>query len=338
MLSVGVQLFTSTCITCNLKIMYRYLIELSYMGTRFRGIQRNIIKSDKLYIDTTTVQGCLELALRVFRPVNEINTVLSSRTDSGVHALHTAIHVDLQRNDNTPYDVQTITGVLNRTLSKQNLPIRILNTRLVPETFHCRYNALGRTYLYRIAVAKPNLVISNDSKNKNFEAYLPVEELDRCFFVQDSSFDVQRFIEASHLLVGRHDFRTFMSSVREKNARASHPMFTVRNIDEINVKPGKTVAVGSNAELAESLYNYWDIEIKGKSFLYKQVRRMIGSLVAVATNRITVKCLYEMVTIPAKHNWNHRVLLSPAFGLYLSRVHYNVKDMEFLANNSETST
>lgn len=108
----------------------------------------------------------------------------SYSTDTGVHALHTAIHVDLQRNDNAPYDVQTITGVLNRTLSKQNLPIRILNTRLVPETFHCRYNALGRTYLYRIAVAKPNLVISNDSKNKNFEAYLPVEELDRCFFVQ----------------------------------------------------------------------------------------------------------------------------------------------------------
>ncbi|KAI9587375.1 hypothetical protein GQX74_003221 [Glossina fuscipes] len=322
------QLFTSSFITCYFKIMYRYLIELSYMGTRFRGMQRNIIKSGKLSIDTTTVQGCLELALRVFRPVNEINTILSSRTDSGVHALHTAIHVDLQRCDNTPYDVQAITGVLNRTLNKQSLPIRILNTRIVPETFHCRYNALGRTYLYRIAVAKSNLVTPNGSRNKNFEVYLPVEELDRCFFIQDPNFDVQRFIEASRLLVGRHDFRTFMSTVRDKNARASHPMFTVRDIDEINIKPGKTVAVGSNAELAESLYNYWDIEIKAKSFLYKQVRRMVGCLVAVATNRINEKSLYEMVTIPSKNNWDHRVLLSPAFGLYLSRVHYNRRSLK----------
>uniref|UniRef100_A0A1A9W4L1 tRNA pseudouridine synthase n=1 Tax=Glossina brevipalpis TaxID=37001 RepID=A0A1A9W4L1_9MUSC len=260
-------------------------------------------------------------------------------TDSGVHALHTTVHVDLQRRDDMPYDVKTITGVLNRILCKHSLPIRILNTRLVPETFHCRYNAVGRTYLYRIAVTKSSVVTTATSKNKQFEAYLPVEELHRCYFIHDPNFDVQRFKEASRLLVGRHDFRTFMSTVREKNNdRAFHPMFTVRDINEINVKRGKTTAVGVNSELAESLYNYWDIEIKGKSFLYKQVRRMIGSLIAVATNRITEKSLYEMLTIPSKHNWDHRVLLSPAFGLYLYRVHYNEKDMEFPINDSKTST
>lgn len=96
------------------------------------------------------------------------------------------MHVDLQRYDSKPYNETTMTGVLNRTLDKQKLPIRVLSTRIVPDSFHCRYHALGRTYCYRIAVAKSNAsnITSTDLKNKNFEAFIPIEELDRCFFLQ----------------------------------------------------------------------------------------------------------------------------------------------------------
>lgn len=97
--------------------------------------------------------------------------------------MHSTLHVDLERQDGSPYNVETITGVLNRTLYKQGLAIRVLNTRLVPDTFHCRYNARGRTYLYRLAVAKEGLS-GQFSKNKHFEAYVPIEELDRCHFLQ----------------------------------------------------------------------------------------------------------------------------------------------------------
>ncbi|KAI8126313.1 hypothetical protein FF38_09129 [Lucilia cuprina] len=309
--------------------MNRYLLEISYIGTRFRGIQKTINKLEEARLDTTTIQGCLELALGVFRPVNEIQTVLSSRTDAGVHALHSTLHVDLQRYDGNPYDVKSMVGVLNRTLDKQNLAIRVLNTRIVPDTFHCRYDALARTYLYRLAVAKEGISETEGLKNRNFEAYLPVEELDRCYFLQNGAFDIERLKKASRMLLGRHDFRTFMSVSRHKGPSLYHPMFTVRSIDEINIRPGKTAAIGPNAKLAEEFYDYWDIEIKARSFIYKQVRRMVGALVAVATNRITEKCLYEMLTIPSKHNWDPRILLAPAFGLYLCRVHYNEKDLQF---------
>lgn len=77
-----------------------------------------------------------------------------------------------------------MTGVLNRTLDKQGLAIRVLNCRIVPDTFHCRYNALARTYLYRIAVAKNGVSESDRLRNRNFEVFLPVEELDRCYFLQ----------------------------------------------------------------------------------------------------------------------------------------------------------
>lgn len=134
-------------------------------------------------------------------------------------------------------------------------------------------------------------------------------------------------IKASQLFVGKHDFRTFMSVSRQKNNARDHPMFTVRQIDSINIKKGQTLATASNAVKALELYEYWDIEITGKSFLYKQVRRIVGSLLALATQRIDEREIYQMLTIPGKHNWNPRIALAPAGGLYLCKVHYN-KDLK----------
>uniref|UniRef100_A0A903XJY0 tRNA pseudouridine synthase n=1 Tax=Anopheles gambiae TaxID=7165 RepID=A0A903XJY0_ANOGA len=59
--------------------MNRYLINLSYIGTRFRGIQRKIDKSAGQFKDPHTVQGVIEEALLKLRPVNEPLLKLSSR-------------------------------------------------------------------------------------------------------------------------------------------------------------------------------------------------------------------------------------------------------------------
>ncbi|XP_060660904.1 tRNA pseudouridine synthase-like 1 [Drosophila nasuta] len=309
--------------------MHRYLLNISYIGTTFRGIQKTVNKAEQPRLDTNTVQGALELALRIFRPTNEIQTVLSSRTDAGVHALHSTIHVDLERSDGKPYDTTTLTGVLNRTLDKHNLPIRVLSTRRVADTFHCRYHAIGRTYLYRVAVAKyPTEVAEQETskrsslKNKGYEVFLPVDELDRCYFLQSDNFNVEQLRETARMFVGVHDFRTFMSTSRQKTPSRDHPMFTVRKIDEINIRPGRSLALAQNGVLATETYDYWDIEIKARSFLYKQVRRIVGTLLAVANGRIDRRVVYQMLTIPSKHNWDHRVLVAPACGLYLCGVHY----------------
>ncbi|XP_017057815.1 tRNA pseudouridine synthase-like 1 isoform X2 [Drosophila ficusphila] len=302
--------------------MHRYLLNISYIGTTFRGIQKTVNKAEQPRLDTQSIQGCLELALRVFHPVNEIQTVLSSRTDAGVHALHSTVHVDLERPNGQPYDTTTLTGVLNRTLDKQRLPIRVLSSQLVADTFHCRYHATGRTYLYRFAVNKHPPSEEDNFRNKAYEAFVPVEEIDRCYFLQSPSFDIDRVRAASQLFVGVHDFRTFMSISRQKNLSRDHPMFTVRKIDKISIRPGGAVAVAPNAALAAATYNYWDIEIKAKSFLYKQVRRIVGALIALGSGRIDERCIYQMLTIPSKNSWDHRVLLAPACGLYLCRVHY----------------
>lgn len=106
------------------------------------------------------------------------------RTDAGVHALHSTVQVDLERPNGQPYDTTILTGVLNRTLNKQRLPIRVLSSKLVANSFHCRYDAIGRTYLYRFAVAKVPTLGDCSLRNRSFETFIPVEEIDRCYFLQ----------------------------------------------------------------------------------------------------------------------------------------------------------
>lgn len=124
------------------------------------------------------------------------------------------------------------------------------------------------------------------------------------------------------MFIGVHDFRTFMSVSRQKSPSRDHPRFTLRKIDDISIRPGRALAVAGNAALAANSYDYWEIEIRAKSFLYKQVRRIVGTLLALGCGRIDEKSVYQMLTIPSKNSWDHRVLLAPACGLYLCRVHY----------------
>lgn len=42
-----------------------------------------------------------------------------------------------------------------------------------------------------------------------------------------------------------------------------------------------------------------------------------------------------MLTIPSKNSWDHRILLSPPFGLYLCRVHYDENDLKLPTKASE---
>ena len=111
------------------------------------------------------------------------NYIIFNRTDAGVHALHTTLHVDLQRYDLQPYNLTTLTTKLNRNFYKHCLPIRVLGVQQVSNDFHCRYHATARTYLYRFAIAKSSK-ITEESINCIENAFIPVEELDRCYFIQ----------------------------------------------------------------------------------------------------------------------------------------------------------
>lgn len=107
------------------------------------------------------------------------------RTDAGVHALHSSVHVDLIRRNGKQYHETAVALVLNRFFFGERLPIRVISAQHVPLTFHARYSANTRTYLYRFATAKQGQC---PLELKNYSVvhtkYIPIEEIDRCFFIQ----------------------------------------------------------------------------------------------------------------------------------------------------------
>lgn len=62
-------------------------------------------------------------AIRGLKPVNGVSLSISSRTDSGVHALCNSAHLDIQRRgDKPPFTEQVLTDALNFYLKPE--PIR----------------------------------------------------------------------------------------------------------------------------------------------------------------------------------------------------------------------
>lgn len=113
--------------------MPRYFLELTYKGTAYSGFQ--------VQDNAATIQSELEKALQVlFR--EPFSLTGSSRTDAGVHANQNFFHFD------------TELVITNRNVYNLNaiLPpdIAVRGIYPVPETAHCRFDAVAREYKYYI--------------------------------------------------------------------------------------------------------------------------------------------------------------------------------------------
>ena len=124
--------------------------------------------------------------------------------------------------------------------------IAILDAAQVTEDFHARFSAEGRRYLYRIL-------------NR---AGPPALDRGRVWHVR-SALDAAAMDAAAQRLVGLHDFSTF----RDAACQARSPLKT---LDAARVdRSGEQVRIAFAA----------------RSFLHRQVRSMVGSLVEVGRGR-----------------------------------------------------
>lgn len=88
-----------------------------------------------------------------------IYCIFFSRTDSGVHATFSTLVVDLAKREDDPgphpcFDPHLITQRVNGFFIQAQLPIRVLKTVAVPNSFLVRKCVQARTYQYKIAVVK----------------------------------------------------------------------------------------------------------------------------------------------------------------------------------------
>ena len=118
----------------------KYLINLSYDGSKFYGYQIQVKK--------LTVEGELEKALsKIFN--EKINTIASSRTDRGVHALDQYTHFESDK----PINPKKLAHSLNTMI---NPSIYIKWIKRVSDDFHSRYNVINKEYVYKINMGKYN--------------------------------------------------------------------------------------------------------------------------------------------------------------------------------------
>lgn len=149
---------------------------LEYDGTGFSGWQVQPTKR--------TVQGVVEEALSTILQ-QPVPVTGAGRTDAGVHALGQTAHTQVPENCSCKSLLKSMNGLL-----KPDVVIRDICE--VNKQFHARYDAVRRTYEYRM-VTKPAAV------GRQYSLYIH-EHLNH-----------EQVINAANQFVGEHDFSAFAS-------------------------------------------------------------------------------------------------------------------------------
>ncbi|CAH0718770.1 unnamed protein product, partial [Brenthis ino] len=309
----------------------RYLTFFSYIGTKFRASEKIWLKDRRNYPDPSSIQGVMEIALLKLKPVNYPNLVLSSRTDGGVHALNSCAHFDLIRRGENIFDTHFITYEMNKFFFKNEISIFVRKSVRVNDDFNARFAATSRTYLYRLAILKPDIEVEDNGVGLG--TFIPIEEWKRCHFIRLKNFDIQRFKDGAKYFEGYHDFTTFKKFDKLKQNKQNR-----REIKSIVVKPGKACTINCLSK-QNNYFDYWDIEIVGRGFVHNQIRRMIGTLITVAIGKLELNDIKVMLQVPSKHSWHTFIQNCPPDGLYLANVSYNPEDLIYTpsANDKEVN-
>jgi len=217
--------------------MRNILLTITYDGTNYCGWQ---IQPNGITIE--------EKLQRAFQRMDGsvVKIIGSGRTDARVHAIGQRANVVL--NSSVPTD--RIPYALNANLPQD---IVIKDAKEVPMDFHARYDAVGKTYRYRLYTGK-----FRDPIGRNYQYHIT------------DKIEIGKLNEALQALTGTHDFKGFM-------ATGSSVKSTVRTIEAVEVR-----SVDRNT---------LDVYISANGFLYNMVRIIIGSAVDVAKGKISLEQL-----------------------------------------------
>lgn len=166
--------------------MKNYKITVSYDGTRYKGWQ--VLKSTD-----ATIQGKLQMVLSALAG-HPVEVIGSGRTDAGVHAIGQVANFHLDEH----FSAEEIFEDLNRHLPED---IAVTKIKEVDDRFHSRYQAVEKTYRYRIRTSPvPNV-------------------FERKFLYQyGQTLDVDKMKKAAQALVGTHDFASFCGNRHMKKS------------------------------------------------------------------------------------------------------------------------
>jgi tRNA pseudouridine38-40 synthase len=159
-------------------------------------------------------------------------------------------------------------------------PVAVLGVEEVDVDFSARFSANERSYWYRIINRRADLALD---KGRAWRVAV--------------ALDADAMHAAAQSLVGHHDFSTF----RDAQCQAASPVKTLDRCDV--VRAGDEVHVHCAA----------------RSFLHRQVRSMVGTLMEVGAGRRTIASVAEALAARDRRACGQ---VAPADGLYLAAVKY----------------
>ncbi|MEO0548770.1 MAG: tRNA pseudouridine(38-40) synthase TruA [Pseudomonadota bacterium] len=159
-------------------------------------------------------------------------------------------------------------------------PVAVLRAEEVGEDFHARFSAKGRAYRYIIVNRRADLTLD---KGQALRVAPPLDE--------------NAMHGAAQRFVGVHDFSTF----RDAECQAKSP---IKSLEKISV-----ARFGDHIE----------VTVEAISFLHRQVRSMVGSLIEVGRGARDADWIEEILEAKDRKACGP---VAAADGLYLERVDY----------------
>ena len=213
----------------------RIALGVEYDGSEYFGFQKQKTTNQ-------TIQGLLETSASKVAD-HKVKTFCSGRTDAGVHAFMQVIHFDTDAIRSSREWLRGINSYLPS-------DIRVIWSKEMDESFHARFSATRRSYLYNI--------FNNQTPSALWS--------DRSLFVTQQ-LDIRSMRAASKYLIGEHDFTSFRGS----GCQSKTPLRNIENI-EISKKD-----------------RFIRVELSANAFLLHMVRIIIGTLLMVGKKEIKPK-------------------------------------------------
>jgi pseudouridylate synthase I len=153
--------------------MSRYFLEVTYNGSNYSGFQ--------VQENANTIQAEIEKAFATIQREKVVMTG-SSRTDAGVHALQNYFHFDYE--DELP---SNLVYKLNSLLPPD---IAVKNLIKMPAEAHCRFDAISRSYEYKLHQKKDPFLFH---RSYYFPYKLSIELMDKACEIVKAKDDFYAF-------------------------------------------------------------------------------------------------------------------------------------------------
>jgi tRNA pseudouridine38-40 synthase len=224
-------------------VIHHYRLLLEYKGTSYLGWQ--------IQPEGKTIQGEVNRALKIISKSENVRTLGSGRTDSGVHALGQVVKVSIELEINS----LNLLRALNSHLPSD---IRVKEVTLSDEEFMPTVHAKSKEYHYRFMTGRNPNAFQGD-----FIAPCPHE------------INPDLVHKACEMLTGEHDFVNYFCEGTDVNS-------TVRTIFRCGLKGAEKL----DGALFPEHYVFF---IEGSGFLKQMVRLIVGALWNVGRGKISLE-------------------------------------------------